>query len=72
MKKSRKIIVTILLMGVMLLAVGSVMFAGGQKEVAPAGAAAVAGGIRRGGTISVAVASPVMMLDPHKVKGEEA
>lgn len=72
MKKSRKIIVTILLMGVMLLAVGSVMFAGGQKEAAPAEAAAVAGEIRRGGTISVAVASPVMMLDPHKVKGEEA
>ncbi|MCK4417714.1 MAG: ABC transporter substrate-binding protein [Candidatus Latescibacteria bacterium] len=61
MRDSRKRVAILLLTGVMLLAVGLAIYAaGGTTE------------IRRGGTISVAIPGPVMQLDPHKVKGDEA
>ncbi|MCD6332512.1 MAG: ABC transporter substrate-binding protein [Bacteroidales bacterium] len=72
MKIPGKRLVIVLLLGVILLTAGPALFAGGQNEPSSAGAAVVEGGVRRGGTISVAVASPVMQLDPHKVKSEVA
>lgn len=72
MKKPGKRVAIILLIGVILLAAVPALFAGGQDEPSPAAATAIEGGIRRGGTISVAIAGPVMQLDPHKVKGDEA
>ncbi len=72
MKKPGKRVAIILFIGVILLAVGPVLFAGGQDESSSAETVVFDGEIRRGGTISVAVASPVMQLDPHKVKSEVA